>query len=378
MKSSLLNTLILLWLSVFLASCGKPDGKRTGNVLPETQRVQQSQLSTIDSLLEQVPFDGENLDFNELLEHIPDRNSLIYRDAVSSWAWFEYMEHNDTVASLDSLKRMAAQTADESERLGRYLTIGIIYQDIGRYDSAKVYWKPVFEYGEDSILVELAASALYEMAISKDDTLEAAQYERYRLENAPEVSQLNEKFQRYLEQEEALERQKPQRKNLFIGLGIAFALLVLCLWYALSRKRNKKDDAAHEEERLRLQEEKQHFQEESQRLQAEKERMSREVNENLVRRANKIFSSKADDACQRILAEFNATYPKTQEQMMAAFPDLAKQEYELCVLGYFDFRAKEIAQLMGLQENTVYRYRSVIRKKTGTDDLETLVSRFLD
>ena len=64
--------------------------------------------------------------------------------------------------------------------------------------------------------------------------------------------------------------------------------------------------------------------------------------------------------------------------MMAAFPDLAKQEYELCVLGYFDFRAKEIAQLMGLQENTVYRYRSVIRKKTGTDDLETLVSRFLD
>lgn len=378
MKSSLLNALILLWLSVFFASCGKPDGNGTGDVLPETQSVQQSQLSAIDSLLGQVPFDGENLDFNKLLELLPDRNGLIYRDIVSSQAWSEYMDHNDTVASLDSLRRMAAQAADESERLGRYLTIGLIYQDIGRYDSAKAYWKPVFEYGEDSILVELAASALYEMAMSDGDTLEAAQYERYRLENAPEVSQLNEKFQKYLDQEEALERQKPQRKTLFIGLGIAFALLVLGLWYALSRKRNKKDDAAHEEERIRLQEENQHFQEESQRLQAEKERMSREVNKNLMRRANKIFSSKADDACQRILAEFNATYPKAQEQMTAAFPDLAKQEYELCVLGYFDFRAKEIAQLMGLQENTVYRYRSVIRKKTGTDDLETLVSRFLD
>ena len=97
----------------------------------------------------------------------------------------------------------------------------------------------------------------------------------------------------------------------------------------------------------------------------------------LKQKVNALFL-KEKDKLQRILAEFDGAYPKTYERMMAAYPDLSGQEYELCVLGYFDFRAKEIAQLMDLQEGTVYRYRSTIRKKTGADDLEALMGRFLD
>ena len=33
---------------------------------------------------------------------------------------------------------------------------------------------------------------------------------------------------------------------------------------------------------------------------------------------------------------------------------------------------------MNMQEGTIYRYRTTIRKKTGTDDLKTLISQFLD
>jgi FixJ family two-component response regulator len=90
-----------------------------------------------------------------------------------------------------------------------------------------------------------------------------------------------------------------------------------------------------------------------------------------------IYADHQKDARQRIMNEFNVTYPQTHDQMLAAYPTLTEQEYEICVLSHLPFRSKEIAQLFGVQENTVYRYRTVIRKKVGTDDLGALVGRFL-
>lgn len=64
--------------------------------------------------------------------------------------------------------------------------------------------------------------------------------------------------------------------------------------------------------------------------------------------------------------------------MKAAYPELTEQEFELCVLGFFSFRAKETAQLTGFKENTIAKYRSNIRKKTGEDNLKELVKRHLE
>ncbi|MBR3492200.1 MAG: hypothetical protein IKH44_07885, partial [Bacteroidales bacterium] len=335
--------------------------------------------------------------YEKALETMPDRNSMLYRDVVTSKALFEYNLRNDTPATMDSLKRMAALAATETERLTRFLCIGCVYQDLGLYDSAKVYLEPVFENKDNAVRQRVAASYLHEIYQSKGDTVKANQYAQFLIEDVTSaansqarVSQLNDLFQKYLQEKQekalAMERLEARRRILWLG-GVVALLAIMGLAGAMvTRRSHRKRLAAQEAEaQRRLDEASQRLSEASQRhdaaereLQTKVEQATLHTKEVLQQRAMALYHGKEKDKLQRILAEFDGAYPKTYERMMAAYPDLSMQEYELCVLGYFDFRAKEIAQLMDLQEGTVYRYRSTIRKKTGADDLEALMGRFLD
>ena len=335
--------------------------------------------------------------YDRALELLPDRNNVVYRDIVSSRALFDYEWHHDTFGALDSLKRIATQAANETERLVRFLAIGNIYQDIGQYDSAKAYLRPVFGSENEAIDKKIAARLLRDIAMIEGDTLKASQYTQFLIEdvaaaaeNQKRVSQLNDLFQNYLQEKQekalALERQEARRRNLWLGGGVALLAIVGLAVAIVTRRSHKKRLAAQEAEaQRRLDEASQRLTEASQRhdaaereLQTKVEQATLHTREVLQQRAMTLYHGKEKDKLRLILAEFDGTYPKARERMMAAYPDLSMQEYELCVLGYFDFRAKEIAQLMDLQEGTVYRYRSTLRKKTGADDLEALVGRFLD
>ena len=340
-------------------------------------------------------YDSASYYYERILEIHPDNKTLLYRDAVCMLALSEYSSHHDTLASLDSLKRMVSQAANEEERHGRFISIGSIYQDIGQYDSAKVYLEPVLgKFGKKG---KVAARLLRDIAMIEGDTVKANQYAQFLIEDVTSaansqarVSQLNDLFQNYLQEKQekalALERLKAQRRNLWIGGTVALLAIVGLAVAIVTRRSHKKRLAAQEAEaQRRLDEASQRLSEASQRhdaaereLQTKVEQATLHTKEVLQQRAMALYHGKEKDKLQRILAEFDGAYPKTRERMMAAYPDLSMQEYELCVLGYFDFRAKEIAQLMDLQEGTVYRYRSTIRKKTGADDLEALMGRFLD
>ena len=340
-------------------------------------------------------YDSASYYYERILEIHPDNKTLLYRDAVCMLALSDYCAHHDTLASLDSLKRMVSQAANEEERHGRFISIGSIYQDIGQYDSAKVYLEPVLgKFGKKG---KVAARLLRDIAMIEGDTVKANQYAQFLIEDVTSaansqarVSQLNDLFQNYLQEKQekalALERLKAQRRNLWIGGTVALLAIVGLAVAIVTRRSHRKRLAAQEAEaQRRLDEASQRLSEASQRhdaaereLQTKVEQATLHTKEVLQQRAMALYHGKEKDKLQRILAEFDGAYPKTYERMMAAYPDLSMQEYELCVLGYFDFRAKEIAQLMDLQEGTVYRYRSTIRKKTGADDLEALMGRFLD
>ena len=334
---------------------------------------------------------------NEALQRLPDTNNAVYRDLVSQLALLNYDLSKDAEASIRQLKRMLAQTSDENEKMARIATIGSIYCDDGQYDSALVYLVPMFENKDNAVRQRVAASYLHEIYQSKGDTVKANQYAQFLIEDVTSaansqarVSQLNDLFQKYLQEKQekvlALERLEARRRILWLG-GVVALLAIMGLAVAMvTRRSHRKRLAAQEAEaQRRLDEASQRLSEASQRhdaaereLQTKVEQATLHTKEVLQQRAMALYHGKEKNKLQRILAEFDGAYPKTYERMMAAYPDLSGQEYELCVLGYFDFRAKEIAQLMDLQEGTVYRYRSTIRKKTGADDLEALMGRFLD
>ena len=325
--------------------------------------------------------------YEKALETMPDRNSMLYRDVVTSKALFECKVYGNTVIALDSMKSMAAQATSDTERLNRFLTIGVVYKSIGQYDSAKVYLKPVFE--KDSNNASIVAKYLRDIAQAESDTLKANQYSLVLAKDAvsaPEnlfrASQLNDLFQNYLhgkqEKAEAERRLAEQEAARLWRRGLAVTVVVMMalglgLWWWLARRKKE-----HEAETQTWHEEKQQLQTQVddalQQLQTQADDALQQARALLPQRANEIYSSKVGNRLERIMDEFEAAYPEAMERVAAAYPDLTPTERRIFVLSHLQFRAKEMADLLGLSENTVNQYRYNLRKKTEN----TSFSAFLD
>ena len=324
--------------------------------------------------------------YDMALEIMPDRNSILYRDVIVSMALLN--SYHDAENSMDSLKRMAALSENEMERLNRFLTIGGVYKSMGQYDSAKVYLKPVFE--KDSDKASIAAKYLRDIALAEGDTLKASQYSQVLAEEAaaaPEnlfrASQLNDLFQNYLQEkqekaevERRLAEQEAARLRWRRGVVTAVVVLLvlgLGLWWWLAKRKKE-----HEAETQTWHEEKQQLQTQVddalQQLQTQADDALQQARAMLPQRVNEIYSSKVENRLERIMDEFEAAYPEAMERVAAAYPDLTPTERRIFVLSHLQFRAKEMADLLGLSENTVNQYRYNLRKKTEN----TSFSEFLD
>ena len=326
--------------------------------------------------------------YDMALELMPDRNSMLYRDVVTSKALFECKVYGNTVIALDSMKSMAAQATSDTERLNRFLTIGGVYHSIGQYDSAKVYLEPVFE--KDSNNASIAAKYLRDIALAECDTLKANQYSQVLAEEAaaaPEnlfrASQLNDLFQNYLqkkqekaEAERRLAEQEAARLRWRRGLAVTVVVVMalgLGLWWWLAKRKKE-----HEAETHTWHKEKQQLQTQVddalQQLQTQADDALQQARAMLPQRANEIYSSKVENRLERIMDEFEAAYPEAMGRVAVAFPDLTPTERRIFVLSHLQFRAKEMADLLGLSENTVNQYRYNLRKKTENASF----SAFLD
>ena len=326
--------------------------------------------------------------YEKALETMPGRNSMLYRDVVTSKALFECEVYGNTTIALDSMKSMAAQATSDTERLNRFLTIGVVYKSMGQYDSAKVYFGPVFE--KDSDNASIVAKYLRDIALAESDTLKANQYSLVLAKDAvaaPEnlfrASQLNDLFQNYLhgkqekaEAERRLAEQEAARLRWKRGLAVTVVVMMalgLGLWWWLARRKKE-----HEAETQTWHEEKQQLQtrvdDALQQLQTQADDALQQARALLPQRANEIYSSKVGNRLERIMDEFEAAYPEAMGRVAAAYPDLTPTERRILVLSHLQFRAKEMADLLGLSENTVNQYRYNLRKKAENASF----SAFLD
>lgn len=99
--------------------------------------------------------------------------------------------------------------------------------------------------------------------------------------------------------------------------------------------------------------------------------------ETLFIKAEAIYNDRFNNKAKRILKVFDESYPDALTRLKAAHPNLNETELDVCVLSYFPFRTKEIADILDLRENTISKYRSNIKKKTQADSFEVLWNRFI-
>jgi DNA-binding CsgD family transcriptional regulator len=336
----------------------------------------------------------------EALRLMVDTNNLIYRDLISSLAIYNYYFGKGVEPAVRDLKRMASQTMDEDERMTRFFTIGSIYYETSQFDSALVYLVPVFENKDNVVLKRDAARSLRDIYQIKGDSLKATQYAIYQAENPILeeesnwlVSQLNELFQQHLQWEqekaEAERRQTEQlaaRRRLVRGVVTAVVVLLVLgvgLWWWMAKRRKE-----HEAETQTLNEEKQQLQtqvddalqqlqtvdEALQQLQTQADDALQQARAMLPQRVADLYRAKVPNRLERIMDEFEAAYPGAMERVAAAYPELSETERQIAVLNFLHFRAKEEADLLGLSDNTVNKYRSNLRKKTENASF----SSFLD
>ena len=330
--------------------------------------------------------DSASYYYDLALEYLPDRNDMVYRDIITSQALFEYKK--DSIIALDSVRSMAAQAIDETERLARYLFLGIIYHYSGQDDTAKAYLEPVFE--KDPSRAALAARVLHEIAIKEGDTIKYNAYAQFLLEDAfvnaenqARVSKLNNLFQTYLQEKQEIaslrERKKAVRTTLVVVLP--FVVVLAAVVVILMRRRNKIRMAAREAEaQRRLSEVSQRLSEASQRrdeaereLQTKVEQAAQHTREILQQRVTDIYQSNGKDRLQRILEAVDDTYPQVGEKLKEEYPELSETERNILLLNFFHFRIKEEADLLGLSENTVGKYRSNLGKTLGKDPISDLI-----
>lgn len=290
-----------------------------------------------------------------------------YYDAVGEGMLYRYDVQTD--ASNDERLQMLHQSVSNSlkgleilenvndkmanaYRLEMFENLSRAYFNLQYYDSCVFYGRKVYDFYGDKTS-EFQLKYLYDACKSLGDKENTTLFADILL-NLPNdhgqeqkaIAEVKDEYEKQLEINQLQSEQQIKRYRLYLWIAILVIVLLVMLWMVLRMKSNK-------------------------------ERIKIEQSENLVRRVLVIYADHQKDARQRIMNEFGATYPHAHEKILAVYPELTEQEYEICVLGYLPFRSKEIAQLFDVQENTIYRYRTSIRKKVGTDDLGTLVSRFL-
>lgn len=165
------------------------------------------------------------------------------------------------------------------------------------------------------------------------------------------VEQIKGEYEKQLEMQHLESEQQMKRYQLYLLLLLLLLTLVIVVWINFRYRKNK------EIEDLK-------FQEEFRRMQTHFEQSALHTKNLLIQRVTDIYrSNNADNALEHIIHEFELQYPSVLDKISKAYPNLTKTEKHIVILSFLNFRAKEEADLLGLSENTVMKYRSNIKKK---------------
>ena len=241
-----------------------------------------------------------------------------------------------------------------------YLEMAFVYYKRQDYDSAVVYLEKAFKADDESIKTQ-SAFGLADCYEEMGDTLKAMPYynivKGYQEKQVVMANQNGEAMpmlNAYLK-----ERTTPGNHPVLLWVAIAIALLALMAVVVVAKRRAKAKES--------------HYMEEVKRLRAMLEQSSQRQREMLKQRVLTIYQSAGDDRLSRILREFEGVYPSARDRFDQSCPSLNETERRIVILSFLGLRAKEVADLLELKENTVTQYRSNLKKKADINGFSSFI-----
>ena len=241
------------------------------------------------------------------------------------------------------------------------------YYELKQYDSCIYYALRTLELNGPEVWRMNANMYLYKSYEALGDFEKALPYAENYMEvrrkfdnSAKGVAEVKEEYDHQLELQR-IENEQQTKRFAFYLLISTLVIVVLLLWHFISQYQKNK-----ELEMLRLQEE-QH------QLQTKMEQATQHTRELLLQRVTDIYQSSGKDKLRHILETTEDTYPHLSERLKAAYPNLSESERNILLLNFLQFRIKEEAEILGLSENTVMKYRSDLIKKVGKSPVFDLI-----
>lgn len=184
---------------------------------------------------------------------------------------------------------------------------------------------------------------------------------RDQLKKEPnDVQQVIQDYENALERQKLESEEQIKRFRLYLLLSLVSLTLILVLWLSYRYRKNK------EIENLMLQES-------IDKLRAAMETHTQHTHNALTNRVMEIYRSRPNQMLEKILKEIETAFPGMTEKAHLTYPELTDTERNILLLNFAQFRAKEEADILGLSENTVMKYRSKIRKKVGDTPFSELL-----
>lgn len=241
-----------------------------------------------------------------------------------------------------------------------YLEMAFVYYKRQDYDSAVVYLEKAFKAEDESIKTQ-SAFGLADCYEEMGDTLKAMPfYNIVKAHQEKQVVMANQNGEAMPMLNAYLRgRTSPGNHPVLFWVAIAIVLLALMTVVFVAKRKAKAKEAQHMEE--------------VKRLQAMLEQSSQHQRELLKQRVLTIYQTAGGDRLSRILGEFEGAYPSAGDRFEQSCPSLNETERRIVILSFLGLRAKEVADLLGLKENTVTQYRSNLKKKADINGFSSYI-----
>ena len=333
--------------------------------------------------------------YGRALEGMSASSGPIYRDAVSMKALCEYQMGSGIENSLNTIKGILSEAEGEAERASRLIAIGAIFMREGDYDSALVYYEPVFLNEADVVLRIRVAERLRIVYDSLGDSEKSdecirflADHKKPEGENKALVSKLEDLFKGYLDQKQAkqfeAERKRSIRKTTAIIVPITIFVAVAIMLIAKYRRTKMREE--HEVLRQDLQQRKEQVDALRKTICQQRELKDRGcemfLNEAICQRILKLVQGKRitardnsfqhgivlrEEDCRLLMEAVERHYKGFDGGLLGRCADLKRRDLTLCHLYLLKLDESTIAALMGRTYSAIKKQNENLQRKLGIE-----------
>ena len=328
--------------------------------------------------------DSASYYYKQALQSLPDNDNSHYRGMISTMKLLDYQMGENPEIALDSLRTMSAKTDNYDEKVTRYLTIGYIFYEEKRYDSALFYLEKVYNDNDDFLSKMQAADYLREIYLNQGDTIKSDHFSKFLANNTmkeysikAKTSNANELYQQHIKnianKKFIQEKSATRKRTVIIILPISVLLIVIV--FLITRKWGKKHVARHKEALERTEKSLSEIKMKIEVKQFIDEPICHSildiVKEHQFKSKINYLNYKSFALGSERLMELRSAvdlhFDNFTTRLKAKYPDLTNDDIDYCCLYLLGLKDADVSALMQKEYSTIRYRRSKIKNILKTD-----------